>query len=69
MRGRIKWFNESKGYGFIVPDAGTSEAFFHKSGLSTGFQPFEGARVEFDMSEGRKGAKAVNIQAAPKGGI
>ena len=62
MRGKIKWFNETKGYGFITPDEG-SEAFFHRSGLRTDFKPYEGCQVEFEMGEGRKGPKAVNVSA------
>lgn len=63
MKGKIKWFNKTKGYGFIIPAEGP-EAFFHQSGIATGFEPFEGCAVEFELGEGKKGPKAVNVRAA-----
>lgn len=65
MKGNIKWFNENKGYGFIVAED-KQEYFFHKSGLSPDCQPFEGAPIVFDEGDGRKGPKAVNIRNQPK---
>ncbi len=61
MTGTVKWYNEEKGYGFIKSDQG-GEIFFHRSGLDTNFTPFEGAAVEFEEGDGRKGPKAVNVR-------
>ncbi len=60
-KGTVKFFNESKGYGFIT-DAETNEEYFvHVSGLIDEIQ--EGDNVEFELKEGRKGLNAVNVKA------
>jgi CspA family cold shock protein len=60
--GTVKWFNESKGWGFIQSDDGT-DVFVHYSGITgEGFKTLtEGQRVEFDTQDGDKGPRAVNV--------
>jgi CspA family cold shock protein len=60
--GTIKWFNEKKGYGFIKQEEGP-DVFVHYSSIVTeGFKTLaEGQRVKFDIEEGDKGLKAVNV--------
>jgi len=62
VQGSVKWFNESKGFGFIVPDEG-DEVFVHYSSiLGDGFRSLaEGQRVEFDVVEGERGRQAANV--------
>jgi CspA family cold shock protein len=60
--GKVKWFNEEKGFGFIVKDDG-NDIFVHFSAIqSKGFKTLkEGQRVRFDVGEGRKGPAATNV--------
>ncbi len=60
--GKVKWFNEAKGYGFIQMDDGT-DVFVHYSGIKgEGFKTLqEGQEVEFDTEQGEKGPRAVNV--------
>ncbi len=62
VEGTIKWFNEKKGYGFIQQDNGP-DVFVHYSSIKTeGFKTLaEGQRVQFDIEEGNKGPKAINV--------
>ena len=62
--GKVKWFNNSKGYGFIVPDSNGEDLFAHYSSIvSSGFKTLkENDVVEFEVQQGPKGLQAVNIQ-------
>ena len=62
MRGTVKWFNNQKGYGFINGQEG-NDVFVHFSGIvSDGFKTLEeGAEVEYDATDGKKGPQAVNV--------
>ena len=61
--GKVKWFNETKGFGFITPDAGGEELFAHYSAIQTsGFKVLkENQRVTYDVVQGQKGLQAANI--------
>jgi CspA family cold shock protein len=64
--GIVKWFNESKGFGFISPEGGGDDLFAHFSAIqSQGFKTLaEGQRVTFDVTTGPKGLQATNIRSA-----
>ena len=64
--GTVKWFNDSKGFGFIAPEGGGEDLFVHFSAIqSQGFKTLtEGQRVAFDITTGPKGKQASNIRAA-----
>ena len=65
VQGTVKWFNESKGYGFISQDSGPDVFAHHSSIQSSGFRTLsEGQRVEFNVTQGAKGRQAANIVAA-----
>jgi cold shock protein len=63
-QGTVKWFNDSKGFGFITPDGGGDDLFAHFSAIqSQGFKTLqEGQRVSFDITTGPKGQQASNIR-------
>lgn len=64
--GTVKWFNDSKGYGFITPDDGSDDLFAHFSAITMqGFKTLkEGQKVTFEVTTGPKGKQASNIQGA-----
>ena len=64
--GTVKWFNDSKGFGFITPDGGGEDLFAHFSEINMqGFKALkEGQKVSFDIVDGKKGKQAAKIQAA-----
>ena len=61
--GIVKWFNDSKGFGFITPEDGSKDCFVHFSAIQgSGFRTLaEGAKVEFDVVQGQKGPAAENV--------
>ncbi len=62
MKGTVKWFNDSKGFGFITAEDGTDVFVHHTSIQAQGFKSLsEGDQVSFDVEKGDKGPKAVNV--------
>ena len=60
--GTVKWFNDSKGFGFISPDEGADVFVHHTAIQADGFKSLqEGARVKFDIVDGPKGPAAANV--------
>ncbi len=61
--GTVKWFNESKGFGFIAPEEGGDDLFVHFSAISgSGFKTLtEGQRVNYEVQQGPKGPAAANV--------
>ena len=64
MQGTVKWFNQTKRYGFIAPSDGTPDVFVHASDIDgDGYKNLnEGDQVEFEIAEGEKGPKASNVR-------
>ena len=62
-KGTVKWFNNSKGYGFITPEDGSQDVFVHHNSIQgEGYKSLdEGQTVEFDVQQGQKGPEAVNV--------
>lgn len=63
--GTVKWFNATKGYGFITPDDGSKDVFVHISAVEgAGLRTLnEGQKVTFEVETDKRGPKAVNLQA------
>ncbi len=60
--GTVKFFNEAKGFGFIIDEDSNTEYFVHVTGLIDDIR--EGDKVEFELKEGKKGLNAVNVKQA-----
>lgn len=69
MKGKVKWFNNSKGFGFINPEGSTEDVFAHFSQIQMeGYKTLKvNQEVEFDLIEGDKGKQAQNIRLIQKG--
>ncbi len=63
ITGKVKWFSDHKGYGFITPDDGSKDSFVHHSSIQgEGFKTLaEGQTVEFEVEKGPKGPQATNV--------
>ncbi|NQW28813.1 MAG: cold-shock protein [Flammeovirgaceae bacterium] len=61
-RGTVKFFNNTKGFGFITPDEGGKDVFVHQTGLTEEIR--EGDKVSYDVQDGQKGLNAVNVRVA-----
>ena len=66
LKGTVKWFNNAKGYGFLGRDDGQPDVFVHYSAItSEGYKSLqEGDKVEFEITQGQKGAQAANVTKA-----
>ena len=62
MTGTVKFFNNTKGFGFITPDEGGKDVFVHQTGLTEEIR--EGDKVSYDVQEGQKGLNAVNVKVS-----
>ncbi len=62
--GTVKWFSNDKGYGFITPDSGGEDLFVHHTEIAgSGFKTLaEGAKIEFEVTQGQKGPQATDVQ-------
>ena len=63
-QGKVKWFNNAKGFGFVVPNGTTDDVFVHFSQITMdGYKTLKtGQAIEFDLIEGQKGKQAQNIK-------
>lgn len=66
LKGKVKWFNDQKGYGFITPEDGTPDVFVHHTSIKMeGFKSLaENEPVEFEVTQSDKGPKAANVVKA-----
>lgn len=61
-KGKVKFFNSEKGFGFIQPEDGSQDIFVHISGVESGEELRENQEVEYEVGEGRKGPCAENVR-------
>jgi CspA family cold shock protein len=63
-KGTVKWFNDTKGFGFIEQEDGSADVFVHHSAIQAdGYRSLpEGAKVEYDVNQDPKGLRAVNVR-------
>jgi CspA family cold shock protein len=69
MKGKVKWYNRVKGYGFLVPEDGSPEVFVHHSAVQAKGKDkvlVDGQAVEFDVTQGPKGPSAANVKPEAK---
>lgn len=65
QKGKVKWFDQEKGYGFISPDSGEKDLFFHKSNIDNMEQKIDNDEVvEYEEATGKKGKEAINVKTA-----
>ena len=68
MNGIVKFYNLEKGFGFITPEDGSADVFFHITQVAEGFEPQDGDNVTFEIANGRDGRPAAaNVQPAGEG--
>ena len=60
--GTVKWFNDTKGFGFITPDDGSKDLFVHQNSIADGHTLTEGTKVSFESEPSDKGPRAANVQ-------
>lgn len=61
-RGKVKFFNDTKGFGFIIDSESGNDIFIHRTGIARGEEIQQDDEVEFELSEGRKGPEARNVR-------
>jgi CspA family cold shock protein len=68
LKGKVKWFNNAKGYGFLGREDGAADVFVHYSAINNeGYKTLqEGDQVEFEIAEGPKGSQAANVTKTAK---
>lgn len=69
MKGKVKWYNRVKGYGFIIPEDGSAEVFVHHSAIQAKGKDkvlVDGQAVEFEVTQGSKGPAAANVKPEAK---
>lgn len=62
-KGKVKFFNDAKGFGFITPDHGNKDIFVHVTGIENGYSPLtQGEEVQYRVTEGKKGPQATDVR-------